>query len=159
MKIKFPSSVTRKFYLYLITLKFPSYAAREFKFHLKKTSYVTQKFYSFFILTNTSLSVWLENFHFGYLKGFFVSFGDFECKESFAQSWVKKQTNRMIYLTWKFPFRIFKRCSFQIWAFFLVHFEYKESIWQIWVKIIKWSIWYENSKFGYLKGARFKYSF
>ena len=94
MKIKFPSSVTRKFYLYLITRKFPSYAAREFKFHLKKTSYVTQKFYSFFILTNTSLSVWLENFHFGYLKGFFVSFGDLECKESFAQSWVKKQTNK-----------------------------------------------------------------
>ena len=25
--------VTRKFYLYLITLKFPSYTTREFKFH------------------------------------------------------------------------------------------------------------------------------
>ena len=35
MKIKFPSSVTRKFYLYLITLKFLSYTTREFKFHEK----------------------------------------------------------------------------------------------------------------------------
>ena len=32
MKIKFPSYVTRKFYL-LITIKFPSYATREIKFH------------------------------------------------------------------------------------------------------------------------------
>ena len=128
---------------------------------LKIWSYVTRKFYSFFfrkifraiIVTNTPLSIWLENFHFGYLKGFFVSYGHFEYKEIFAQSWVKK--HRMIHLKWKFPFRAFERCSFQIWAFFLAHSEYKESFGQIWVKIIKWSIWYENFKFGYLKGARF----
>ena len=33
MKIKFPSYLTRKFYLYLITLKLSSYTTREFKFH------------------------------------------------------------------------------------------------------------------------------
>ena len=35
MKIKFLSCVTRKFYLYLITMKFPSYTTREFKFNWK----------------------------------------------------------------------------------------------------------------------------
>ena len=35
MQIKFPSYVIRKFYLYLITIKFRSYTTREFKFHLK----------------------------------------------------------------------------------------------------------------------------
>ena len=35
MKIKFPSYITRKFYLHLITLIFPSYATREFKFYSK----------------------------------------------------------------------------------------------------------------------------
>ena len=35
MKIKFPSYITRKFYLHLITLKFLSYATWEFKSHLK----------------------------------------------------------------------------------------------------------------------------
>ena len=35
MKIEIPSSVTRKFYFRLITLKFPIYTTREFKFHLK----------------------------------------------------------------------------------------------------------------------------
>ena len=33
MKMKFPSYVTQKFYLYLITLKFSSYTTPEFKFH------------------------------------------------------------------------------------------------------------------------------
>ena len=33
IKIITPSCVTREFYIYLITLKFPSYATREFKFH------------------------------------------------------------------------------------------------------------------------------
>ena len=35
MKMKFPSYVTRKFYLHLIIPKFPTYATREFKFDLK----------------------------------------------------------------------------------------------------------------------------
>ena len=35
MKIKCPSYITRKFYLHLITLIFPSYATREFKFYSK----------------------------------------------------------------------------------------------------------------------------
>ena len=33
MKIKFPSYVTQKFYIYLITPKFTSYTTPEFKFH------------------------------------------------------------------------------------------------------------------------------
>ena len=36
-----------------------------------------------------------------------------------------------ISLTSKFPFRVFKRCSFQISAFFLAHFEYKEDFGEI----------------------------
>ena len=35
MKIKFPGYVTRKCYLHLITLKYPSYETQEFNFHLK----------------------------------------------------------------------------------------------------------------------------
>ena len=33
---------------------------------------------------------------------------------------------RMTYLTWKFPFRVFKRCSFQMWAVFLLIFSIKK---------------------------------
>ena len=35
MKIKLPSYVTRNFYLYFITLKFPSHGTWEFRFHQK----------------------------------------------------------------------------------------------------------------------------
>ena len=47
----------------------------------------------------------------------------------------------------KFPFRVFKRCSFQVWAF-VAHFVYKESFGQRWVKITEWSIRLENFHFG-----------
>ena len=36
-----------------------------------------------------------------------------------------------ISLNSKFPFRVFKRCLFQISAFYLAHFEYKEDFGEI----------------------------
>ena len=43
MKIKFSSYVTRKFNLYLITIKFPSYTTGEFKVSLKIPSYFIER--------------------------------------------------------------------------------------------------------------------
>ena len=105
-------------------------------------------FTTFGFLNKNIQTVWLENFH---LVVRFV--WSFWVQRKFCAKLAKK--HRMIFLTWKFPFRVLKMVLISSLRFLFAHFEYKLSFGQIWVKITKWSIWYENLKFGYLKGARF----
>ena len=74
------------------------------------------------LVKTTERSTWLENVHFGYLKGArfkcVICFYSFSLWEKFWANLVKN--DRMIHFTWRFPFWRFESCSFLIWFLILL---------------------------------------
>ena len=122
MKVKFPSYVTQRFYLYLTTLKFENLSFikdsellnSEILFiYLFYLLIFKKKKFQVIILTNTPLSIWLENFHFEYLKGAHFKFRLFF--ELVLQKYIDIIiTMIIIIIIWKFQIWLFERCSFLI---------------------------------------------
>ena len=62
----------------------------------------------------------------------FAHFAHFEIEESFGLIWVKLQ-NARFHL--RISFRVFKRCSFQVWALFLIILCVKEVLGKFGLKV------------------------